>query len=391
MPALLVGLLVALLLGACSIGGDDESAAPPRPAGLHNPSALDSWLATLDDSATRRADVLLIGDSISEGFGAEWTGRPAALLQSALRAEHPVEGSVGAGYLPATNFAGLQPPWELVGSPQSLSTYGPGHKALALAESQSVTLRAELSRVRLWFSRDPGRTAAGRVRIDDRPVDPVDSTEVGSGLVWESPDLGPGLHEIAVSGTQPLVPFVLEAVETFGSEDDAAHGVHVYDAAHSGYTSVNWSATTPSAERAWEAAAAIGADVTVIHLGVNDRFWRSGGRDVSGRITEIAQRAAVASGDPEHPVLVVVPYQVPRPDAGVEGDDPVWADIRAHLLDLAGGNIAVLDLDSRWPDLVAGGEGHELMHERSVPVHPSPAGHREIARILSEALSRAGS
>lgn len=380
--------LVVVLLASAGCGGGKGPGPPDEATGLYNGAALEPWLATLERSGGARADVLLIGDSITEGLGTEWDGRPAALLQDMLRDQHPSAGEEAAGYLPAANFAALTAPWATTGSPEVTDSFGLGSKAIALRSGQTITYRGELASFRLWFGSAPEETADGLVSIDDGPFEPISpAAGPASGQTWDSADLGPGLHQIAVTGAAQEAPFVLEAVEVFGSDDDRDHGVHVYDGSHSGFASSSWLAPDLASGRIWQAAAAVEPDVTVINLGTNDRFLDVSPGEVARQVGEIANRAGKAAGDGDHPVLVVVPYRTSSQEL-LGGPDPAWDEIRACLLKVAQDNVAVLDLDSYWPDLT-GDQGAEtgLMLEERWPVHPNPTGYRAYAVILAAALT----
>lgn len=384
----LAGLLITLT--ACQVEPETQGEElEPAQAEVHNEAALDPWLETAAAAQDERADVLLIGDSVLEGLGAEWEGRPATLLQDRLREDFPIEAAQGAGYLPAMNFAAIVPPWVTQGGGLPLASFGLGFKALGLEAGQTLTHRGDFRRLRLWFGVEPGESAPGLVSIDGAPPEEISRIEdrTGSGLQWDSGDLGAGVHEVTVTGADGGLPFVLEAIEELGSEDDLERGVHVYDGAHSGFDSRAFLNDLPAVRHMWEAAGAVSPDVTVIQLGINDRSVNVSAQQLADNITAIADRAATAAADEDHPVLVMVPYRIPRV-SDVAGKDPLWDEIRAALIALAEDNIAVLDLGASWPDLALGrGAESGVMLEDELPVHPNSVGRKRLAALVADALS----
>ena len=374
-----------------------ESAAPGDPSSrlavhVENRRALEPWWDALAARDSTPADVLLIGTSSFEGVGAgSWEERLPVALQAELRERHPISARQAAGWTPVANFAGHAVPGLTTSDPEPVTSlrFGLGSKSLTLRGRQQVRFNFVGSRVRVWFGRsDQRRTPAGLVRIDGRENRHLGRRGLtGDGHFWDSGALPHGEHRVRVRRVRGGPPVHVEAFETFGSRADVRSGVHVYDGTHGGFFSGNFTpgASVP-ADRAWLVADVIAPDLTVINLGTNDTALDLPSASLRANVEAMIRRVRTAAAGRPHSVLVVLPFMSVRADPE---HATRMADYREALRGLAGGRVAVLDLDDPWPTL-SKGQGHEsgVMLEDTYPVHPNPAGHRLLRDVLVEALRR---
>ena len=385
------------LVGLPVMGGEPARARAASPnltisqVEVLNREALAPWWDALEQRETRRADAVLIGTSTFEGVGAgSWGDRLPVALQSELRRRYPIDGEQAAGWLPAATFAGQDVPGLATSTPAPgvSSAFGLGRKSLFVTDASHATLTFTGSRVRVWYGwSDDGQTADGQVVLDGGPAGTLGPDgSPGSGQFWDSGPLVRGTHEITVRGTEPFLPRHVEAFEVFGSAADRTAGVHVYDGSHGGLTSAAFTpGSTVQAERAWQVVDAISPTLTVINLGSNDTAFDVPADTLRTRVEAMIARAATSAEGRDHAVLLVLPFMSVRDDPE---HAPRLAGYRNTLRTLAGGNVAVVDLDAYWPTLQAG-RGHEtgVMLEDDFPTHPNALGHRLLLEIVSSALA----
>lgn len=230
---------------------------------------LAAWEAALADAGTNGADVLVVGDSISEGYWAEsrerwWIDQ----LRRRLQADY---GGAGLGYLRVVGSdLGLSPfeeLWTYGGGTASVS--GLGDRAYAITTPAGFAqVTVEGSHLQLSYATSP-TTGAMRILIDGQPAATIDTYAAGattSGRTWSSPDLGAGTHTLRVEpdtgGQLAVASVVVEGVEV----SNGRPGVHVWDATHAGYSSWHFLNSASFADT----IAQTSPDLVVLELGSND-------------------------------------------------------------------------------------------------------------------------
>ena len=258
-------------LGTTGISRADASPAVQAPAAC--PSTLTAWCAALAGSGSTPANVLVVGDSVAEGY---WAPDRADSWVNLVRARLQLDGGgSGMGYLPVTDALPSTPAfpdlWNYGGG--TISSQGLGDRSYTInsaAGFASATVPAD--RFQLSYTTSP-TGGAMRILIDGQQaarVDTYNALATTSGRTWLSAPLSPGSHMITVvadnTGHLPVYSVVVEGVMVFNGDDTS--GVHIWDSSHSGYTATNFliqdSANLPSD------IAQANPDLVIIELGTND-------------------------------------------------------------------------------------------------------------------------
>lgn len=344
---------------------------------------LDTWESALDRVTTRRADILVLGDSISEGNG---TGYPAVeSWPSVLGAMMPRAtggGRGGPGYIPAVYAWGTaNSAWTLAGGPVpcvSGSCYrGLGRRSLNIGNGQSASFSWRGDRLALYFTKTPTSGVMG-VSIDGGTPAQISTTadpETNSAR-YVPATLPRGWHTVTVTRISGG-PVHLEGGAFW--DGDIGSGVTIWNGSHSG---INTEFLIGSAnEERWTAMIDnIGPDLVVIGLGTND----ASALEVPGvytpdifgqRITTLIElvREHAAPAEPSFVLL----QQPGSPHI----DPEYWARHMDALADVAEAEGAYL-LDLR-PAIPQGpSSGSSALY--TDPLHPNPAGARAYAVAVAQ-------
>ncbi|MBM0274137.1 SGNH/GDSL hydrolase family protein [Micromonospora tarensis] len=241
----------------------------------HNP-ALRRWYAALAGRYGSIASVVVMGDSISEGYGAtSVTRRWLQVLQSELRSRFQPAGVAGAAYpyisasprvspipadYPRTATAGV-----------TQSDHGLGLRSAVIPAGESVTFSFTGSRAKVYGTKGAAVGKYG-IRLDGAAEVVVDgaAASTSSGvLLWDSGALTAGAHTVLVqrSSTTTASPgnVLLEGLVTY--HGDESGGVRVLDASRSGAT-----LATFTGSNLWHGAlgAVEGKGLLVLAWGAND-------------------------------------------------------------------------------------------------------------------------
>jgi len=396
-----MALVVAGLGLAATLGLEPDDTEEGRVAAAERGDAsvrefLEPWYDAVRQHERAPADLVVVGDSISEGALLEapvLEHRMVRLLQEQLRRRVGATG--GVGYLPAY-YADWFTPDDAVrsGTPpreDDFASWGLGGRALVMPGGSTLTYPAlPATRARVWFGRTSYLAGAAKVYVDgvDRtaagtlstgePSGPLISGSVPegtlSGLWWESPDLGPGEHRVQVASVLDQRAFVHTGVELL--DGDADSGIHVYDGAHSGATAANFAHESVE-DGHWADVAAVDPQLILVNLGSNPE------PDYAGMLEVVVQRALAVSDDVQ--VLVVDGYE---PGSW---SSEAWAEVRRARYEVAArysDRVAVFDLAAHWPRLAKDGSTNQgLMTEDAFPLHPNAAGNRLMADILADLLT----
>lgn len=353
-----------------------------------NRGALTTFHNAIRHRNSEAARIIVMGDSISEGvIAGGYQYRWQQLLQDKLRAKYPLlTGSMGAGYIPALTVTGSPtPPVVTSGSPGTgFIDQGLGIKRYRVNSSQYVEWTAQtFDKVRIWYGKSDTLSGEGVVSIDG-----VDQTPRPSSIATANADgfytdysVAAGSHTVRVRGFSTF-GFVLEGAEFYNGDEHK--GIRVYDGAHSGATTGTYLGTGPKTYGHWQvvnALGAIGVDLFIVNLGVND--W--GAYSATTYLSQIDQILALietaANGRP-HAVLLVGNY---RPVKASNPDPAIWDAYQAGLRARATGNVAYFSIQPPWPDLFAN-TPNEYIFETIAPLHPNQAGHALFADLIYQAI-----
>lgn len=352
--------------------------------GIVNPDGLKNWFAAVRNQEQQPANVVVIGDSISEGaiaggFFLRWQ----YLLQTALRAAVPCPGvaAPGVGYIPALTVPNSPtPPVTTSGSPNAgYVDYGMGMKRYRVNNTQYVEWAAQTcDRVNIWYGKSNTTSGIGIISIDgvDKTPQPTSVAATNSdGWLWDSGALTAGSHTVRVRG-QSSFGFTLEGCEFFNG--DYGKGIHVYDAAHYGFRTDQF--LTAGADYGhWQAVASAQPRLFIWNLQAND--W--GTNDASTFLANVdshLSKMATAAGTRAYSVLLIGNY---RPALG--NDAQRWLDYQAGMRARAVGNVAYMSLQPPWPELFAN-TANAYMYETVAPLHPNGAGHAAMADLIGQAI-----
>lgn len=383
--------VVALVVAAAALVGCQSEGSDPAARStwtFDGYSVLEPWTLAMRGSDDEAANVVVLGDSVSEGYGfrrnleRRWVDR----LERALRARAGVEDcpTDPAGYrgtssvVPARYHAPSMPDPYRAGRTAPQPMAGPGGRALDLKPGGSVTWTVEAESVDIGYrTRPDGGTL--EVTIDGQvPLEGVAiPTELDGGeaerVVWSSGDLGPGEHTVRVRNSTSVLSGALTTVTDLTPfRGDRDRCVHVLDASRSGVTAERIT-QTPSY---LADALSLDPDLLVVPLGFNDARSGSSPADFGRTLDRLITQAR--SEGYEGPVLLVGWFE-PRWGTSI----PPWSE---YLEAMSGRTerdaVSFLDLSAVLPPVRGAPEGLYMDS-----LHPSAAAQPRIARSLLEALA----
>ena len=347
---------------------------------------LDPWYQALEESPLTPATVVVMGDSVSEGFGVRqdlerrWVGQ----LQDALRTQvESPDCPVGPGgyhgastLIPAWYAAGSLPDPQTRGEVRRLSGVGPGGRALALGPGAEVTWQVVASEVAIGYRTGPEGgdlevTVDGEATLSGQQV----STEAEDAerQVWHSDTRDLERRAWTVRNTSPDRTVVVTDLTPFRGDRDRC--VHVLDASHSGITARSVSRAPAYVHD----SVSMNPDLLVLALGFNDAragIPPAGLRTDLVQIIDTARRAGFSG-----PVLLVSWH---RPPPGFFRYS--WVDYRTVLRGMAVlDGVSFVDVGADLPPVVGAPRGTYLD-----ALHPGPRGQDLIAEVMTRTLTPQG-
>jgi lysophospholipase L1-like esterase/surface antigen len=299
-----LGVLVLLVtMGTAVLTAGQRPAAAMQLAG---PDLLAAWHAGLEIAGSEPADVLFIGNSITEGYGtpsrADWW---LEIVRERLQASW---GGGGIGYTPVVSaFPGPFPAgvWTTSGG-ETLRTDGLGLRSYLLNTPAAFAQAAVTTDgVELFYGTGPS-SGAMRVSVDGQVAVVVDTYDAAGDLgvgTWRSGPLLHGLHTIRVepvaTGTVPVYAVQLEGSMVFDGDDTS--GARVWDSGHSGFTTAHFADNL-----AWtDSVPAVDPDLVVIELASNDMNKGISVPAFEANLGQIID--AVIAGSSSPPSIVLMP------------------------------------------------------------------------------------
>lgn len=387
--------VLALVVGTTVVVGcqeSDEESAPRSTWSFDGYSVLQPWTFAMRGSEDEAANVVVLGDSVSEGYGLDghlerrWVDR----LERALRARAGVEDcpTEPAGYhgtssvVPARYHAPSLPDPATAGHVSPQPAAGPGGRALDLRPGASVTWEVDAESVDIGYRTRP---EGGDLQVTIDGTIPDDGVSIptasdGEGdaqrAVWSSDDLGPGTHTVRVRNNSSVLDGSLTTVTDLTPfRGDRDRCVHVLDASRSGATADRIT-KTPSY---LADALSLDPDLLLVPLGFNDARAGSSpadfGRTLDRLITQVRDEGY------DGPVLLVGWFE-PRWGA----DIPPWPEYVAQMgKRTSHDGVSFLDLSVVLPPVRGAAQGTYLDS-----LHPSAAAQPRMARSLLEALAPRG-
>jgi len=361
---------------------------------------LQGWLAALAGRAAARANVVILGDSITAGQGATaFANCYAQLLPVLLNARFPTTGLAahGRGFLPPvlppSNPTTFSPPYIALSGAgaanfhlgtdsggAALFGFGPNLETYDLSANGGTTLTYSLtgdSADILWA----GSTGNGTFSWK---VDAGTATNVSTNVAFNVAasthiSLGSaGAHTLTLTNVSGGPTFITGVVEYAG---DFARGIQVHDCGFSGSTTGFWTGPGGNSDGA-ASLPALSPSLIIIALGVNDNASGISAATSAANITSMISdiRAALS---PAPPILLLAMYNA-------ASDGPTtpaqWAAYVQAMYGIAAADSAVdiLDLTLRMPST---GAANTWSLYAGDGIHPVNRGHQMIADALCQYLS----
>jgi lysophospholipase L1-like esterase len=363
-------------------------------AGGAHSTKLQGWFAALANRAGARANVVILGDSITAGQGA--TAFPncyAQLLPVALNARFPTPGlsTHGRGFLPPiippSNPTSFTPPYVTVANPTnliagSLFGFGPNLETWDISHTAANTLTYSLvgdSADILWAGSSGNGSFSWKVDAGSATTvstntafNPAASTHISLGTA--------GAHTLVITNVSGGPTYITGVVEYNG---DFAKGIQVHDCGFSGSSTGFWTGPGGNTDGALSLPT-LSPSLIIIALGVNDNGDGINAATSAANITSMISdiRAALS---PDPPILLLAMYNA-------ASDGPTtpaqWAAYVQAMYGIAAADsqVDILDLTLRMPSTSAAvtyglyaGDG----------IHPVNSGHQMIADAVAQFLSPA--
>lgn len=353
------------------------------------PDALSSYRAALDRVATEPVDVLAVGDSITEGYGATADStRWLDVLRRRLQGTYPVTGVPGGtGYVPAWHVMSTPNGWSWgstsgTWAPTWVSTgFGLGERAGVL-DAAGRYAEVSFTGDRAWLVYTQQTTGSPvTITIDDGPAGTLDTaaSTTASGRVWDTGPLSSGSHTMRVTASPTpggTVSAVIDGAMVFdgdgGATPNAGRGVRVWDAGRVAATAPLF-LTKPAL--GFDAVDNVDPDLILIGLGAND---------LKAAVTPAQHMANLAA--------MIDRYRTGTPAASHASIalwvEPAWSDITPgawqpyvdaiHALGREK-DVAVIDVHRRLPQ---GGDPAYFVDS----IHLNDAGNAAMADAFADAL-----
>jgi lysophospholipase L1-like esterase len=336
-------------------------------------NALRPFRATLGARVTTPVDVVVIGDSISEGQASSTlSNRWITQFVSNLRKSFQPSGVGGSlGYMPSwhalTSPTGTSP--TVAGTPTQSSNSGLGRRVLQLnASGDSVTFVVTCTSFDLLYTTQTSTVSTFTVTIDGGA--PTTVTPASGGIIsakWNSGALSAAAHTIVVAwaSNTPQIEGLMPYYQ------DETKGIRLWDAAHYGFTTSSY---TSLGYWATSLSMIPNCGIAVIYLGTNDFGTNVASATFQTNLTSII--ATVRGKLAATTILVVAGYE--RSGSFAEP----WSNYVAAMYAAAATDsfCAVVDLSKRMVKCSA--ETISGVYNAD-GVHPADKGHLMIADAVT--------
>jgi lysophospholipase L1-like esterase len=374
--------------GGVTLDGLDARFTNPNLAGLR------AWRAALGGRYYAPADIVVIGDSLTEGQGVTVsTRRYIDRMLAQLRTSFPSGAVGGSGYISAGHVAtGFTAPWTLAGG-ATQTLYGLGLRGAQMTGSgHTISITQTCTSFKIFYIQGASNTGPFTVAVDGGGATTVTPSTSGGFNVssYTSGALSAASHtiELAYGGSQTA--FILGGMFFNGDE---SIGVRLIESGHYGYKTSDYSAamtggTLPGGNfmNSHWAALPNAPSLVIIHLGLNDYQTNVAPATVQTNIqTMIAAVKTIHTGKSwaAPSFLVVAPYK--RTD--VTSPTYAWTSYITALEGIAAAdptNVGFLNLTDRV-DMASATYG--LLAGDNI--HPTEKGHGWLGDVVASALTAA--
>lgn len=322
-------------------------------------------------------DILVIGDSITEGAGAsQYAFRYVSKLREALRAAFPTPG-IGSGggvnyrtAFPEQGSIPKNPP----GSFTADARYGFGKRSIQLVGGTNLVFTERATSFKISWYQDTG-TGSFTYSVDGGAPVTVNTVGAHSGETLTTiTGLAEGVHTLTLAWVSGFVE--INGIQVYCR--DEASGIRIWESGHFGYKSSDFLAgISGGGPQDWmQSITNVQPHHVIIELGANDALTDSAAT-FQGNLATLM--AAVRSHITTSPGFTLVAVGE-RQDTLVEP----WANYVAKMTGMASsdGGIDVVDMTKVIPKSTGGGD---LWWYDGV--HPSDYGHKLIGQAIADFIT----
>lgn len=335
-------------------------------------AALQTWFAALADRDNNPANVVCLGDSITEGeaattYAKRWVNR----FRDQLRARYPTTGITGGvGFIPCvtsvTTFT--WPVARTSGTASFEDNQGPKKRAAKMSAATTYTFTVTGTAIDImWYRFSGGGTFS--YTVDGGAAANVSTSGTkGDGQLTRVSLGSSGAHTVTinwVSGTA-----YVDGIIVYDGDENA--GIRVHEAGHSGISAVQWDTATDALQ--WpKAVAALNPKLLIYSLGVNDLGQNNTPAQFKAAVQSMLTAIRTAGVSPS---VVLQMFWTPN----YTGTGGTWDQFVAAAYEIAASDSAVCVLNQtlRMPNV--SGDTLGLYNDT---VHPTNKGHAMVADCLT--------
>lgn len=369
--------------------------------GTASNAGLTSLWAAIANRNSARCEIIVLGDSITEGQGASlWANRWVVQAQAAIRAAYPTtaNGSGGGyGFIPIQSAGSDTFTWPVTQTAGAVTEFdlGPVRNSTVTSATGSTwtyTATPGTTSVKIMYY-DVGYSGSFTYKVNSGSTTTVSNTMTGKELLTSSIPMVAGdvLTIVFTAGTG----IVLDGLLHFAGDENS--GITLHGCGHFGWCagtemSIGWNQPETYSLN-WAQCYANGFPTTpaalMIMLGVNDARITSvgsgGGRtaaqfasDLQGLVSTIRGAATALA---TLPLILVIPYQANETVQDAGGWAAYAAAIRSVAVADAVGAM-VIDLNYRMPTVASDYDGGILYID---DYHPTDLGHLLLGKLAAGA------
>lgn len=355
------------------------------------------WRPKRNNAAAVAAKVMLIGDSVTQGFYSSnlkttsWAGRLKTSLQTAYGSGGTGMFSTSSSNVNSAVSAPVQAAWEANGSyltatgtPATGIAFGPGISHLRFTAAGTLTFTGvNGTNIRLWYITGGAPRAAWQYQIDGGAVVNVPAVVSATTIAFIDVPVAAGNHTIVITWNGAPA----DVLDFIGVAGYNTTGIIVDNMGRSGTnaSTAQWG-NTSALTMPWNGGVNNPADLVVVSLGINDATLISEAPDVwvNGLATVLNTIKLANNGATD----IILLHQ----HFGSSSGSGLYTQYSARIADLAENyNAALVNMWrlgrnswdywnslGYWGDSAAAGGG-----SGTNSVHPSNAGHQFIANTIT--------
>lgn len=350
------------------------------PAFPNSRDVLKPWFAKLANRSAARANIVVIGDSITAGQGSttqanRWVTRCAANMRTALGL--PV-GGVGFVGVQGNGTNTWTPNWPCVlsGAPSTNTSYGPSTSAATFTTTSHIATYAAITGTSVDLLMNDANSCTITTNVDSAGA--VDQVLPGTNVDGKKVRItlgATGAHSLAIAWKSGSGGIFLDGVIVYNGDENA--GLQVHDAGHFGWKSTDWAGITQGNNR-WPAAIeGLNPGVIVISLGANDLLANTPAQLIAAIQTFIIGviRTRMGANAPMFVLLI---------NSARQGYLSTWPGFITAMYTIAAADplVTVCDISRRLPNVDDVPNYSTFVDD----VHPSDIGHAMIADAVSSFL-----